>query len=121
MSTTIHFSPLTVEVLDDGEHYRLTADLRVKSPNFKFIVPRGFETDFASVPRGLWNIFPPFGKYTPAAVLHDYLYRFSKLTRKRCDEIFLECMTALGVPYIKRYLMYWGLRVGGWAAWNSYR
>jgi hypothetical protein len=121
MSTKIHFSPLYVEVLPDGRHYRLTSPLIVTGPNYKFIIPAGFVTDFASVPRALWSIFPPHGKYSPAAVLHDYLYRFSKLSRKRCDDIFLECMTALGVPYFKRYAMYWGLRVGGWAAWNSYR
>ena len=117
----VHFSPLIIEVMPDGEHYELIRHFYVTMEGTKFIVPSGFITDFASVPRGLWNIFPPHGRYSKAAVLHDYLYRFSKLTRKRCDEIFLECMTAIGVPYIKRYLMYWGLRVGGWAAWNSYR
>jgi hypothetical protein len=121
MSTRIHFSPLYVEVLPDGRHNRLTAPLIIEGPHYKFIVPAGFETDYASVPRPLWSIFPPSGKYSRAAVLHDYLYRFSKLSRKRCDDIFLECMDALGVPYFKRYAMYWGVRMGGWAAWNSYR
>jgi hypothetical protein len=38
------------------------------------VVPKGFETDFASVPRVFWTIIPPDGKYTKAAVVHDYLY-----------------------------------------------
>lgn len=37
-------------------------------------VPIHFKTDFASTPRFLWAFFPPYGKYTEAAVLHDYLY-----------------------------------------------
>ncbi|MFM8357362.1 MAG: DUF1353 domain-containing protein, partial [Verrucomicrobiota bacterium] len=39
------------------------------------LVPAGTVTDFASVPRGLWNLFPPDDSYTSAAGVHDYLYR----------------------------------------------
>ena len=39
-----------------------------------FHVPAGFETDFASVPRAFWSVFPPYGPYTKSAVLHDWLY-----------------------------------------------
>lgn len=38
-------------------------------------VPKGFITDFASVPRILHSVLPKTGKYGKAAVLHDYLYR----------------------------------------------
>ena len=64
------------------------------------IVTSGFITDFASVPRALWSIFPPTGRYTKAAVLHDFLYsNASKLTftRKQCDKMFLLAMEILGV------------------------
>ena len=27
-------------------------------------VPSGYETDFASVPKALWSVFPPFGRYS---------------------------------------------------------
>ena len=36
-------------------------------------VPAGMITDFASVPRPLWNILPPTGGYGEAAVVHDHL------------------------------------------------
>ena len=36
-------------------------------------VPAGFITDGASVPRALWWLFPPTGRYFQAAVVHDYL------------------------------------------------
>ena len=109
----VHFSPLYIEVLPDGHEYMLTKHFYATIEKQKFIVPSGFVTDFASVPRGLWNIFPPHGKYSKAAVLHDYLYRCSVLSRKRCDEIFLTCMEVLGVPYMQRYAMYWGVRMFG--------
>lgn len=37
------------------------------------VVPKGFETDFASTPRLLQNLFPPTGPWTKAAVVHDFL------------------------------------------------
>lgn len=39
------------------------------------VVPAGFKTDFASIPWGFRNLFPPIGKYSRAAVIHDFLYR----------------------------------------------
>ena len=42
------------------------------------VVPKGFRTDLASSPRILWPILPPFGRWSAAAVLHDYLYRGTK-------------------------------------------
>ena len=79
-------------------------------------VPEGFVTDFASVPRHLWSIYPPTGRYTKAAVLHDFLYSKEShlsLDRKQSDEIFLDGMKALGVKRSVRYPMYWGVRIGG--------
>ena len=34
-------------------------------------VPVGFTSDGATVPRILWALFPPVGRYFLAAVLHD--------------------------------------------------
>ena len=81
-------------------------------------VPEGFVTDFASVPKGLWNIFPPDGIYSQAAVLHDYLYQKKIYSRKKSDQIFLEAMEVLGVSLWKRRIMYRALRMFGWYAWK---
>lgn len=85
-------------------------------------VPAGFITDFASVPRVLWVLFPRWGKYGNAAVVHDYLYwmQQDEYRRKRADEIFLEGMRdALGVGAMKAYTLYLSVRAGGWAAWKK--
>lgn len=84
-------------------------------------VPAKFTTDFASVPRIFWNILPPWGKYGKAAVLHDWLYHKQTYTRARTDKIFLEAMKVLGVPWHRRSTIYWGVRVGGWVAWNQHK
>lgn len=41
-------------------------------------VPKDFITDGASVPRFLWCIFPPTGRYFYAAVIHDYILESSE-------------------------------------------
>ena len=82
-------------------------------------VPEGFSTDFASVPRLFWIIFPPDGQYTQAAVLHDYLY-FSRIyKRKKSDLIFLEAMKVLKVSFWKRRTIYRAVRLFGWIPFNK--
>lgn len=76
-------------------------------------VPKGFETDLASVPR--WPIvFLMDGETSQEpAVIHDYLYATGLLPRKLCDEVLLESMTLTGVPWWRKYSIYWGVRLGG--------
>lgn len=81
-------------------------------------VPAGFVTDLASVPRFFWRIVPPFGKYTPAAVVHDFLYSSQNLSRAMADAVFLEAMGVLGVPKWKRVSMYLAVRCFGWGPWR---
>lgn len=82
-------------------------------------VPAKFETDFASSPFFVWPFIPPWGCYSKAAVIHDFLYRERKRTRKEADEIFLEAMAVLKVPAWQRYLMFWGVRGFAWLAWRK--
>jgi hypothetical protein len=84
-------------------------------------VPIGFKTDFASVPRILWSLIPRWGKYGNAAVVHDFLYWDQKLTRKKCDELFLEAMCVLNVSLPQRKLIYYAVRLFGWYAWSRNR
>ncbi|MEY4386602.1 MAG: hypothetical protein RLY20_1885 [Verrucomicrobiota bacterium] len=112
-------TPLLIEFLD-GRNYRLLAgfDYLTDIAQLGCIhVPAGFLTDFASIPRGLWNLLPPTGKYGKAAVIHDYLYRCCPhLDRKVCDQVLLEAMEVLGVSWLTRKLIYRAVRVfGGFA------
>jgi hypothetical protein len=77
----------------------------------------GFQTDFASVPRLLWSFLPKWGRYGNAAVIHDFCYWDQSYTRQRADEIFREAMEVLQVPRAQISILYWGVRLFGWAAW----
>ena len=80
-----------------------------------------FITDFASIPRFLWAIWPPMGAYSAAAILHDFLYTSQSRTRRQSDDIFFEAMGVLGVGLITRYALYYGVRMGGWIPWGNKR
>ncbi len=80
-------------------------------------VKKGFITNLASIPRIFWMIYPPFGLYTLAAIIHDFLY--SKMgavqvhSRKEADDIFLEIMKETGVSWHTRILFYIAVRLFG--------
>jgi hypothetical protein len=114
---------LELRPLPDGRLWELLKGFGYYTGNgaddFLITVPAGFLTDFASVPRALWWLLPPWGKYGKAAVIHDYLYKTKPWSRRRCDSIFLEGMKVLGVSWATRTTMYAAVRAGGWLAWNK--
>jgi len=87
----------------------------------KVTVPKGSKTDFASIPRIFWPILPPVGRYSRAAVVHDYCYRHGLFTRKISDLIFLHAMEELGVAKWKRFVMFWAVRLFGKHAYRKWR
>lgn len=83
------------------------------------IVPIGFVTDLASIPRLFWNILPPDGEYAKATIIHDYLYTTKMFERKICDEILYEAMTALDVSTWKKKIIYGAVRLFGWRSYGK--
>jgi hypothetical protein len=98
-----------------------------------FCVPVGFTTDFATVPRFLHWLILPYGAYTRAAVLHDWLLVSLAAWQERHDDpvvrapidgsddeppansrdtdgIFRRVMQELGVPWAKRWTMWAAVR-----------
>ena len=112
-----------IEILDDGRHFRLIRDYcyYVTDPDGeKIIVPAGYVTDFASVPRLFWTFgIDPFGKPARAAIVHDYLFstggriKNPPYTRDQANRIFYDAMGVLGVNKIKRWLMWKAVCIGG--------
>lgn len=116
---------LIVSPLPDGKKWVLrdefSYDIGYKGSGNTITVPKGFVTDFASVPRVFWNIYPRWGKYGNAAVIHDYLYWEQIFSRKKSDDIFLEGMEVLGVSYFDRKIIYNIVRLFSWISWKNNR
>lgn len=82
-----------------------------------FVVPRGFVSDFATVPKFLWWMFGPTGKYTAAAILHDWLCTMlwtlhPPASARDTDGIFRRRCKELGVDFMSRWLLWTGVRWG---------
>ena len=77
-------------------------------------VPKGFETDFASIPYVAAGFIDPMGDNMEAAVIHDYLYAVGEPgQREKADTILLDALEQHHVDPIRRKLMYETVRLGG--------
>lgn len=97
------------------------------------IVPKGYKTDLASVPRIFWAIISSFELSLAAPVFHDLIYQCAgellegtvepfprqKFERSEADNLFLELMTKANVPRWKREVAYYAVYYGAWWAWKK--
>lgn len=105
----------------DGEFWVVTQPLSYPIPESDavIVVPQGFVTDFASVPRIFWTVFPRHGEYTTAAIVHDFLYWEQKCTREQADNLFDLVMQDADVSMASRLAIYAAVRLGGGSAWEE--
>lgn len=108
-------SEVRVKELEESD-WELLRILEYKGNRDHFEVPEGMKTDFASVPRVFVWFLPRYGRYTKAAILHDYLWRNAvrtgELTLAEADGLFRRAMWELGVPFLRRWLMWGAVRIG---------
>ena len=108
-------STVDVRQIDDQDWAILRA-LTYYARTEDFVVPVQEHTDFASVPREFVWFIPRYGRYTKAAILHDYLCSVcvpaGRVSRIEADGIFRQAMRELGVPFLRRWIMWAGVRLG---------
>ena len=76
-------------------------------------IPAGFYSDGASVPRILWWLYHPFGRYLRAAVVHDWFCVTKTNDYKTAAKVFREAMQVCEVNAWSRNAMYWAVRLFG--------
>jgi len=116
---------LSVELKEDSRVWIVTFPLIYASDLIdQVLVPEGFETDFASVPR-IPLIYSMWGdRAHREAVLHDYLFRSDSLPETSFDvanEVFLEAMAACDKSWLVRYPMYWGVCLGSHGCFHRHK
>lgn len=117
--------------------FQLMSPIRFKSDiaGGDIVVPVGFMSDFASIPKVAWAIFmsPDDPRIALGSIVHDWLYgnignipvlgagndRIT-LTRDQCDRILAyEAMNELGATKIQQDSVYKLLHLFGGAAFNT--
>ncbi len=120
--------PAEVVVKQQGDKdWEVIAPLKYLGKHDQFVVPIPMLTDFASVPRVFVWLLPRYGRYTKAAILHDYLWRSrasaGELSWRDADGTFRRAMRELDVAFLRRWMMWaavrWGslLKPGGRKEW----
>lgn len=114
----------------DERSWKLRHALVYDGTTDTIVVPAGFTTDFASTPRCLQWLAPSTGKYTLAAILHDFLcdrmehgqallpktfdndVRVRYISARDADGLFRRVMREEGVGVVQRWLLWSGVRIG---------
>lgn len=93
----------------------------ILSNGLEIVIPKGMVTDFCTVPKFLWGIFPPYGDFLLASIIHDYIYiyRPEGYTREMADKEMLLWSNALCDNKIDNKIRYWAAKLLGWTYWDK--
>jgi hypothetical protein len=83
------------------------------------LVPKGFVTDLASIPRVFWSLLRPDGEYAYSAIIHDYMYWMQNTSRETSDQVFRLGMQDFDIDSATVLTIYEAVRLGGKAAWEE--
>lgn len=121
--------PIKVEQFNDGQRWVTLEEITWADADGKIVtVPRWFVTDFASVPRVCWTIFPKSGTHNAAAIVHDFGCRVQRESRDVVNSRFLTILEWLddngwSNNRLKRKLFYRGVQLFGprWDVQNEHK
>jgi hypothetical protein len=109
---------VVVEQLETSDkEWKVREPFSYRARRDTYEIGEGMLTDFASVPRVFVWLLPRYGRYTKAAILHDYLWREKAANGEMdwidADGVFRRAMRELRVPFLRRWMMWSAVR---WAA-----
>lgn len=109
------------ETFAEGNQFKLIRPLVVQFGEGadSLVVPTGFVSDLASIPRVFQSLIPKLGPHLRAAIVHDYLYWSQCCSRHEADVIFSKMMKDLGVPWFTRKALYFAVANFGREAWHQ--
>lgn len=117
---------LRMELLDERDKpiYKVLTPFAFLSDeaNTFVVVPEGFVTDLASVPRIPIAWWLTGGTNNRGAVLHDWLYSpkcKDDITRAQADAIFREAGLLSGIPAWRADIMWLAVRAAGGKFWKA--
>ena len=100
------------------DFWALGAELVWKGPKDHFVVPKGFETDLASIPVALRSLLDRNGVSRRPAALHDWCYHSHCLPRRKADNLLRRALISEGETRFRAWVYGAGVRLGGASAYN---
>ena len=110
--------PATIELEQlDKKTFRLGTAFQHDQEGRTYHIAAGEKTDLASVPGPFRWFVSSYGRHTPAALLHDQLVKSGTdleppVSREAADTVFRNALKCLGVPLIRRTLMWAAVALG---------
>ena len=115
-------TPLIVEYID-GTNWKLHEEFSyyLKDNEDEIItVPKGYITDFASVPKILRLVAKNHELFNKASILHDFLYETQEYSKEEADIIYKDAMEVFGVTEGRANLYYLVVKFFGHSSWEEY-
>lgn len=95
-------------------HFRVERDIKITLSNdAEIVIPKNFEFDGSSAPRFLWWLFPSYGNFFFASLIHDYLYETKFYKQEFADSEMLIWSNVLNSNKIDNYFRYFAVRLFG--------
>lgn len=116
--------PTVTQLAGDPALFMLAHPLRYGTNDGKYeiVVPEGFITDLASIPRYLWWWQAPHEAAMAPAIIHDYLYWLQPCTKEEADAVLYLALLEVGVEKRDARAVYFGVRTAAaQRAWEENR
>ncbi len=116
-----------------SRQWEITENFYYELNGTKYVIPAGFQFDGASIPKFFRSFLSPIGVLLLGGLVHDYAYKYAALKpsknndpilildQKKSDQIFRDINIEVNGFFVLNFLAYWGLRLGGFVAWNGHR
>jgi len=131
-----NFKPIPLEYTFNSDNpFRLMKNLQLRlHDGNEALIPKGFNTDFASVPKFLWSLFPPYDSKNHdimAFLIHDYMYwkgyylswpdkNKIPISRAFADYEMMWQQKKVGVSPWRYKPMYWAVRLFAGGLYDYY-
>ena len=96
----------------------------MESVDLELVVPSGYVSDWASIPKLFWRLFPPnYSESRHGSILHDYIYSHLYLyfSKSFADRLLRDCMRHDGAGKLASTAFYLAVSVGGCGGWSECR
>lgn len=95
--------------------YKTCEDIHFKVNQEDFIIPKGFVTDLASIPKPFWIVVSPaHSALMRASIVHDWFYKETcDFNRINTDLIFYHMLINEGLSIWESSIFYYAVRLFG--------